>query len=252
MKKVRKAIRTIWVVAGLSFFAWMIYSAQSRGFPKSMLQSNQIITVSETSENISLIPVKDKRETGFVFYPGAMIDPKSYVPMAHGLAKNGYSVYIVKLPFRSALLSVQEEKVMEYTRQIFDTDQSVQRWVVAGHSRGGAIASRFAYNNIDRLSGLILIGTSHPKDDKFDLSTSGLMVMKIYAAQDGLASVSEIMETSVFLPEDTIWIEIEGGNHAQFGYYGAQLGDNQADISREEQQKITVSAILSMLNDIDK
>jgi hypothetical protein len=252
MSKVLKAIRIIWVVAGISFFGWLAYSIQSRGFPKSMVQSNQTITISETSENISFIPVEDKRDTGFVFYPGAIIDPKAYVPMAHGLAENGYSVYIVKLPFRSALLSGQEEKVMEYTRQIFDSDQSIQQWVVGGHSRGGAIASRFAYNNVDRLSGLILIGTSHPKDSKFDLSTSDLVVMKIYATQDGLASVSEIMETSVFLPEDTTWIEIEGGNHAQFGYYGRQLGDNQADISREEQQKITLSAILSLLNGVDK
>ena len=252
MKKVWKAIRIIWVIAGISFLVWMVYSSQSRGVPKSMLQSDQSITVSETSGEISFIPVKNKRETGFVFYPGAMIDPRSYVPMAYRLAENGYSVYIVKLPFRSALLSGQEEKVMEYTRQIFDTNPFVQRWVVGGHSRGGAIASRFAFNNIDRISGLILIGTSHPKDNTFDLSTSGLVVMKIYATQDGLASVSEIMETRVFLPDDTTWIEVEGGNHAQFGYYGTQLGDNQADISREEQQMITISAILSMLNDVDK
>ncbi len=76
--------------------------------------------------------------------------------------------------------------------------------------------------------------------------------MKIYATRDGLASVSEIEETSKFLPNDTIWIKIDGGNHSQFGYFGTLLGDGRAEISREEQQEMTISAILSMLNDVDK
>lgn len=252
MKKIRKVIRIIWVMAGISFFAWMIYSTQSRGFPETILESNQMIAVSENAEYISFIPTVEKRKTGFVFYPGAMIDPKAYAPMAHSLAENGYSVYIVKLPFRSASLFDQEETVVERTRQIFDTDHDIEKWVVGGHSRGGAIASRFAYNNTDRLSGLILIGTSHPKEDAFDLSATGLLVMKIYATQDGLASVSEVVDTGVYLPDNTIWVEIDGGNHAQFGYYGTQLGDKRAEISREKQQEITVSAILSMLNDVNK
>jgi hypothetical protein len=29
-------------------------------------------------------------------------------------------------------------------------------------------------------------------------------------------------------------VSIEGGNHAQFGWYGPQEGDNPATISREE------------------
>ena len=141
---------------------------------------------------------------------------------------------------------------MDYTRQLMDTNQSIQRWVLGGHSRGAAIASRFAYYNNDLFSGLILIGTSHPKDDEFDLSNSGLLVMKIYATHDGLASVSEIEETSKFLPNDTIWVKIDGGNHSQFGYFGTLLGDGRAEISHEEQQGMTISAILSMLNDVDK
>ena len=50
-----------------------------------------------------------------------------------------------------------------------------------------------------------------------------------------------------FLPEQTLWTLIEGGNHAQFGYYGIQLGDDSATISREEQQAETVAAILTFL-----
>jgi predicted esterase len=247
-----RMVRTVWIIAGLSFLLWMLYSYQSRGFPAFVLQSDELITVTQNNEHISFIPAGNKRITGFIFYPGGMVDPKSYAPMARRLAENGFAVYIVKLPLGSAPLSRQEADVMDYTREIMDSNQSIQRWVLGGHSRGAAIASRFASYNNDLLSGLILIGTSHPKDDKFDLSNSGLLVMKIYASRDGLASVSEIEETSRFLPNDTIWVKIDGGNHSQFGYFGTLLGDGRSEISREEQQETTISAIRSMLNDVDK
>ncbi len=150
----------------------MTYSYQSRGFQKSVLQSDSLITVSENGANISFIPIENKRITGFIFYPGGMVDPKAYAPMARHLAENGFTVYIVKLPLGSAPLSGQETDVMDYTRQIMDTNQSVQRWVLGGHSRGAAIASRFAFYNSDLFSGLVLIGTSHPKDSKFDYPTA--------------------------------------------------------------------------------
>ena len=254
LRGIWKVIRVIWIAAGLSFLLWMAYSYQSRGFPKSVLQSDRLITVSESSENISFIPIENKRSTALIFYPGGMVDPKAYAPMARHIAENGYAVYIVKLPLRSALLSWQETNVMNYTRQLMATNQSIQRWVLGGHSRGAAIASRFAADHAvyhhDLFSGLILIGTSHPKESKFDLSNSGLPVMKIYATRDGLASVSEIEQTSKFLPSDTIWVTINGGNHSQFGYFGTLLGDGRAEISRDKQQEMTVSAILSMLNSV--
>lgn len=247
-----KVIRVIWIGAGLSFFLWMAYSYQSRGFPQSVLQSDSLITVSENNENISFIPLANNRITGFIFYPGGLVDPKAYAPMARDLAENGFAVYIVKLPFGSAPLSRQETDVREYTRQLMDTNQSIQRWVLGGHSRGAAIASRFAFYSNDLFSGLILIGTSHPKDSQFDLSNSGLRAMKIYATRDGLASESEVEGTSELLPNGTILVKIDGGNHSQFGYFGTALGDGRAEISREEQQEMTISAILSMLNDVDK
>ena len=42
-------------------------------------------------------------------------------------------------------------------------------------------------------------------------------------------------------------VEIEGGNHAQFGNYGPQEGDLPATISAEEQQAQTVEAITDFI-----
>jgi hypothetical protein len=49
------------------------------------------------------------------------------------------------------------------------------------------------------------------------------------------------------LPPLTLRIEIEGGNHAQFGWYGNQAGDNSPTITRELQQNRTVTATVSLL-----
>jgi hypothetical protein len=45
-------------------------------------------------------------------------------------------------------------------------------------------------------------------------------------------------------------VPIEGGNHAQFGYYGPQPGDAPATISREEQQIQAVDATVALLERI--
>jgi pimeloyl-ACP methyl ester carboxylesterase len=170
--------------------------------------------------------------------------------MSRAISEQGFNVFIVKLPLGSAPLASQQTSVMERALEIMDANGSIQYWVVGGHSRGAAIASRFAYLYGESFDGLILIGTSHPKEEAFDLSDATLAVTKIYATNDGLASMEEVEANARYLPEDTSWIQIEGGNHSQFGYYGFQLGDNAATISRERQQELTVDAILAALRSV--
>jgi hypothetical protein len=52
------------------------------------------------------------------------------------------------------------------------------------------------------------------------------------------------------LPSNAQFVAIQGGNHAQFGWYGAQSGDGIATISREEQQHQIVSTMVSWLKQI--
>ena len=141
---------------------------------------------------------------------------------------------------------------MRQALEIMDTNTTIQYWTVGGHSRGAAIASRFASLHGESFDGLILIGTSHPKEDAFDLSTTNLSVTKVYATNDGLASLDEVEANAQYLPDDTTWILINAGNHSQFGYYGSQLGDNAATISRERQQELTVDAILAALQSVQQ
>jgi hypothetical protein len=106
------------------------------------------------------------------------------------------------------------------------------RWVVAGHSLGGALS-------------FVLIGTTHPREH--DLSKLDASMIKIYSTSDGVAPVDGVMANRRLLPETTAWVEIKGGNHSQFGHYGHQLFDGRATITREAQQATTRQVMLDAL-----
>ena len=49
------------------------------------------------------------------------------------------------------------------------------------------------------------------------------------------------------LPADTMEQIIDGGSHACFGSYGPQDGDGTAVITQEQQIRITVEAVLELM-----
>jgi hypothetical protein len=49
------------------------------------------------------------------------------------------------------------------------------------------------------------------------------------------------------LPNEVHFVAISGGNHAQFGWYGGQVGNGEATISREAQQAQVVEVTLALL-----
>jgi hypothetical protein len=73
-------------------------------------------------------------------------------------------------------------------------------------------------------------------------------VVTIHGTNDGLVSDAQIQDSLKLLPSTTTRLEIAGGNHAQFGYYGDQQGDNPATISRELQQIQIINATVQVLS----
>lgn len=53
------------------------------------------------------------------------------------------------------------------------------------------------------------------------------------------------------LPGDAQFVVIAGGNHAQFGNYGVQPGDNEATIIRADQQAQVVEATAQFLSSFE-
>lgn len=241
-----KTIRRVWITVGLTatvlFNGWMLLSNRAQGFDESVLRSDDRVTVLEEGPYLDFKP-KASNGAGLVFYPGSGVDPKAYAPLARSIAERGHEAVIVKLPMRLAPFEFQKNEAVERGRSWIESHPG--RWAAAGHSLGGVIASRLAAAHGDLLSGLVLIGTSHPV--VLDLSQATYQVTKIYGTNDGVATVEKIEATRNRLPPQTRWVRIEGGNHAQFGWYGRQFRDRPATISREEQQARTLEAVLDVL-----
>jgi len=243
--RILKTVRIIWILGGLCFTLWLVISYQAWGVPPEVLRSDETVTVHETGASINFTPRSQPQALTFIFLPGAFVDPHAYAPMSHALAENGFSTVILKLPFRAALFAAQEAQVH---MQILNLIQQApaQTWVLGGHSRGGGIAARFAAKQPALLDSLVLMGTSLPKAVEDDLSVLPLQVVKLYGTRDGLASEAEVLANRRYLPPDARMIRIEGGNHAQFGWYSFQLGDQTASITRAEQQQVILTTLLDL------
>ncbi|AXE17004.1 alpha/beta hydrolase [Runella rosea] len=234
--------RLVWFSLVGTFTLWNWLSYQTRNLPANTLTSTAQTTVTVTKQLISFSPMT-KRKTVLLFFPGALVEPSAYAPIARHAADAGFESHIIKMPWRMATRGYQQIKTL------FSLTDTTKRYVLAGHSQGGKMAAQFAYENKNVLAGLILMGTSHPRD--IDLSSFILPVVKLYATNDGLASLPEVFENKGKLPSNTQWVGIKGGNHAQFGYYGSQLGDDNATITREVQQSIINQTVIGFLKIIE-
>jgi Alpha/beta hydrolase family len=173
-------------------------------------------------------------KVGVMFYPGANVKPKAYAEMLSLWAEAGYRCVMFKMPADFAVLAPQRAiKCMEEFPEI-------EQWVIVGHSLGGAMAASAVEKNPDVFDGLILLASYPGKSIK----TVDIPVLSISAEFDMLTTRQDIEESKEDLPDNTQFVEIAGGNHAQFGSYGEQKKDGDATITANEQhQKIAEVAI---------
>ncbi len=245
--KMRRAFRRIWIAAGLTFTAWMAWSLQAHGVDQDVLVSDAEVSVKEGDGFWRFAPISSEEAAGLVFLPGGMVDPKAYFPLARSLDVAGHPVVVVGLPFRMARSPASERAVLETARSVLRETDGASVWVLGGHSRGAAIATRLIARSTSDFDGLALIGTTHPR---IDLSQLTLPVLKIGGTNDCVAPRERSEESSTWLPADTQWEWIEGANHSQFGWYGAQLMDCSADITRERQQDETHALLVRFLKQV--
>ena len=100
------------------------------------------------------------------------------------------------------------------------------------------MAASYAQKNGDKLKGAALLA-AYPTGKLSD----DLRVITIYGSKDSVVNMENIEKGRQYMPSDAVEYIIEGGNHAQFGSYGQQRGDNDADITAEEQITQTVIQI---------
>ena len=237
MKKILKIFGAVWLLLGIAFFIYMYFTFKAKGFDETILKSNANIEVHISDDYISFNPKSIIKSTVF-FYPGALVDPFAYSPLCRKLSDNGYKTIIIRMPWRMA--SKGYDLIKE--RNLITDDNS---YTLIGHSQGGKMAGQFVYENPKSIKNLILLGTTHPRD--INLSNLEVNVLKIYGSNDGVASPEKIENNKSKLPPNAEFYELKGGNHSQFGYYGHQMGDNKANITREQQLDAVVGKILEFI-----
>ena len=172
--------------------------------------------------------------SGVIIYPGAFVEPRSYAPAARALAEDGAFVAIVPMPFSLAILGGNRAD------GVVEANPGIATWTIAGHSLGGVMAAGYASDHQDTINGLVL-WAAYPQDG-VDLTAWNGDVASVFGTLDGLTTVQDVEDSKSRLPDDTAFVAIEGGNHAYFGWYGNQRGDDPATITREEQQQIVIDA----------
>lgn len=97
----------------------------------------------------------------------------------------------------------------------------IARWFLAVHSLGGVGAARY----------VALEGQGVPIDGLIfwaSFSSTALPTTAIFGSLDLFRTVDEINDSKALPPAATRYVEIPGGNHARFGFYGDQEGDGEA------------------------
>jgi len=221
-----------------AFVVWALAVPAPMPEALAALQPSDSVQV-ETEPWLVFRPLENELPVGLILYPGGRVDARAYAPAARALAEEGHPVVIVPMPLNLAFFAPDR------AAEVMAAFPEVQQWAVGGHSLGGAMSARFAFENPGEAGGLVLWAAYPAAGD--DLSGSELAVSSIYGTRDGVATEEEIAASRALLPPDTQWTPIEGGNHAQFGWYGPQRGDNAATISREEQQAQIIAATSALL-----
>jgi len=227
------------VVALLAFVGWALWVPAPMPEALAALASDEQVLVT-TDPWLVFRPVTTPVQGGLILYPGGRVDARSYAPAAHAIAAEGYLVVITPMPLNLAVFAPGRAE------EVIAAHPEVTEWAISGHSLGGAMAANFVFHHPDLVDTLVL-WAAFPAENNALAERSRLAVTSIYGTLDGLATPADIDASRPRLPGDTLFVPIEGGNHAQFGWYGPQAGDNPATISRAEQQDAVVAATLDAL-----
>ncbi|HWQ21301.1 MAG TPA: alpha/beta hydrolase [Clostridia bacterium] len=248
MQTLRRILVTLIVITGLAaggFVAWANTPAKPSAEAYAAMKSTDDVKVSlDAGGRLLFEPIRAHNGVGFILYPGARVDPRAYAPLARGIAAGGSIVVIAPMLLNLAVLSPDR------AQDVIDSYQGIRAWAVGGHSLGGSMAAHFARQHLKEVKGLVLWASYPASTD--DLSTTSLSVLSVTASRDGLATPAKIAAARPLLPPTTTYQPIDGGNHAQFGSYGTQMGDHSATITAPEQWHLIIQATSDFLAQVAK
>lgn len=232
MKKIVKRIVLVFtIVVALGVGAFLIYVNDY--YKATEVVDAMIETTNHSLETIDeytvIVPSENNKQQAVVFYPGGKVEAKAYMGLMLQLADQGIPSILVDMPFNLAVFNINAAK------NALDLIPQVNSWYLMGHSLGGAMASSFLKDNTDAFDGLILLAA-------YPVNEADIKTIQIVGSEDGVLDFTKL--------DDKVEIYIiEGGNHAFFGDYGNQEGDNDATITKNQQQTLTIEKILDFIQE---
>lgn len=193
------------------------------------------VTITDKTKIIEFSP--ENAKTGFIFYPGALVEPDAYAPLMERLAEHGIKCIIVRMPHYLALLDANG------ARGIREKYPEIEHWYIGGHSLGGAMASMYGARHSDEYEGIVFLA-AYATDD---LTDKDIKTLLIRGDHDDVLNMPRYGECLANLPKGYEEYVIEGGCHAYFGDYGPQKGDGNPAITVEEQTRQTVEKIVDFM-----
>jgi pimeloyl-ACP methyl ester carboxylesterase len=244
----RRRIRVIGFIAlgGLvvgiaSFLSWASLPMPAEPGPLASARADPAITLTESADGVVLAP-KHPNGTGIVYLAGARVDPAAYADKLSGIVDAGVTVVIARPILNFAIFEFRPLSTFEGLA----ANSGVTRWYVGGHSLGGVRACQYAADaeahpsTRGTIAGVIFFGSYCA----VDLSHTDLPVLTLSATRDGLSTPAD---AAPLLPTDAQLVKLPGADHAQFGNYGAQSGDNPATASDAQTKREITDAVLAFL-----
>ncbi|MBL8201372.1 MAG: alpha/beta hydrolase [Chromatiales bacterium] len=223
---------------------WLAWSKANEAAPApeaiAALRSDARVSV-EDARFIVFRPAGELPATGVILYPGAGCDVRGYSPVLRRVADRGYLVVAVPMPLNMAIFGINRA---DEVRAAFP---GVRRWVIAGHSMGGAMAARYAHQHPDDLAGLIIWDSRPAESDT--LVDVKYPVWHIHRATADGRPPEKFEKYRNLFPATSTWVPLPGGIHMQFGSFvgGTYQEEWTAAITPAEQQDLVVTGTLNAL-----
>ena len=203
---------------------------------QSSLKSTDTVTILDTKDYY-FFDNKNNDEEAIIFYGGAKVEEKAYAPLIKEISESGIDVYIMKMPFYIALLSINKADIIMQ-------NSNYKNVYLMGHSLGGMTASLYLSNTSYNYKGIIFLASYPNKELNSNISS-----LSIYGSLDKVLNIDNYNKNKNFLPNTNKELVIDGGNHSFFGNYGRQKNDGVASITRLEQQTITKDEIINFIKE---
>jgi len=238
--RIAAVVALLALVGGSAFYAYFgVFANHAPEQIRESVRADENVTVTEDYGGFVVSDADPEVERlGVVFYPGGRVAPDAYLPTAARIAERAnVTVVVPKMRANLAVFSIGRADA------VLAGERNVSRWVVGGHSLGGAMACRYAGSHPDAVDGLVLVGAY------CDQPVRGMAALAVLGTRDSVLDREQFADSRGNLPADTVVERIEGMNHSQAGWYGGQRGDSPARIGTDAAHRRLAAVVAEWLCD---